>query len=197
MTRAYTVALCVLTLAMSGHPLRTCQAQSMAEIRADNPAEIPLSLIAVGARYGTNAVTDKAGAMDRVDVFWNWRTPYAWEYTPGWEVGARLEASIGAIRGQGQTGAVGTLVPRIAIGDTDNVFAFEGGVGIAVFTKWEYGTVEDFGGPIQFILDLGMNFRVYERLGLGYRLQHWSDGGIYGSGNRGVEMHLFELSYRF
>ena len=88
-------------------------------------------------------------------------------------------------------------MPRIAIGDTDNVFALEGGVGISFFSKWEYGAVEDFGGPIQFILDVGLNYRVYERLGIGYRIQHWSDGGIYGPDNRGVEMHLIEFSYRF
>ena len=170
-------------------PLRPCG--------AENTASIPLTLVAVGARYGTNAVTDKAGAMDRVDVFWSWRTPYAWEFKPGWDVGARLNASVGAIRGQGETGAVGTLVPTLAIGDTDNKFSFEAGVGIAWFTKWEYGTVEDFGGPLQYILDLGFNYRIYKRFGLGYRLQHWSDAGIYGSNNRGVEMHMFEFSYRY
>ncbi len=189
MTRACAVTLCVLTLAMIGQPLRTC--------RAENTAEAPLSLVAVGARFGTNSETDKEGSIDRVDVFWNWRTPYAWEFTPGWDIGARLEASIGALRAQGQNGGVATFVPRLAIGDTGNVFSFNGGVGIALFSKWEYGTVEDFGGPLQFILDAGVNFRVYKRLGVGYRFQHWSDGAIYGSDNRGVDMHMLELSYRF
>jgi hypothetical protein len=187
--RAYTVALCLLVLATSALPVSPCNAESTAK-----PL---LSLVAIGARYGTNAVTDKAGALDRVDVFWSWRTPYAWEFTPGWDIGARLNASAGAIRGQGETGAVGTLVPTLAVGDTDNAFSFEAGVGAALFTRWEYGTVEDFGGPLQFILDLGVNFRVYKRFGLGYRFQHWSDGGIHGEDNRGVEMHMFEFSYRY
>ena len=187
--RAYTVALSLLMLATSALPVSPCNAEST--------AKPPLSLVAIGARYGTNAVTDKAGALDRVDVFWSWRSPYAWEFTPGWDIGARLNASAGAIRGQGETGAVGTLVPTLAVGDTDNAFSFEAGVGAALFTKWEYGTVEDFGGPLQFILDLGVNFRVYKRFGLGYRFQHWSDGGIHGEDNRGVEMHMFEFSYRY
>ena len=189
LAHAFTVALYLLSLAAGVFPISASS--------AENTAKIPLDLVAIGVRYGTNAVTDKAGAMDRVDVFWSWRTPYAWEFTPDWDVGARLNASVGAIRGQGETGAVGTLVPTLAIGDTDNGFSFEAGVGVALFSRWEYGTVEDFGGPLQFILDLGVNFRVYKRFGLGYRLQHWSDGGIYGSDNRGVEMHMFEFSYRY
>ena len=187
--RAYTVALYLLSLAASALPFSHCI--------AENTAKIPLSLVATGIRYGTNAATDKAGALDRVDVFWSWRSPYAWEFTPGWDVGARLNASVGAMRGQGETSAVGTLVPTLAIGDTEDVFSFEAGAGVALFSKWEYGTVEDFGGPLQFILDLGVNFHVYKRFGLGYRFQHWSDGGIHGVNNRGVEMHMLEFSYRY
>ncbi len=189
MARPYTVALCLLSLATSALPVSPCN--------AENTAKGPLSLVAIGGRYGTNAATDKAGALDRVEVFWSWRTPYAWEFTPGWDIGARLNASVGALNGQGETGAVGTLVPTLAIGDTDNAFSFEAGVGAALFSRWEYGTVEDFGGPFQFILDVGVNYRVYKRFGLGYRFQHWSDGGIYGSDNRGVDMHMLEFSYRY
>ena len=187
--RTSMLALYLLFLAASALPIGQCN--------AENTAKIPLSLVAVGARYGTNYLTDKAGAMDRVDVFWSWRTPYAWEFKPGWDVGARLNASVGAIRGQGETGAVGTFVPTLAIGDTDNAFSFEAGLGIAMFSKWEYGTVEDFGGPLQFVFDFGVNYRIYKRFGIGYRIQHWSDGGIHGVNNRGVEMHMLEFSYRY
>lgn len=164
---------------------------------AQNTAKYPLHLVSMGVRYGTNAATDKAGAMDRVDVFWSWRTPWAWEFTKGWDIGWRLNTSIGAVQQQGEAGGVATFVPTIAIGDTGNVFAFEAGAGMALFSKWEYGDVEDFGGPQQWILDVGFNFRVYKHLGLGYRFQHWSDASIHGNDNRGVEMHLLEISYRF
>ena len=191
-----TFVLCLLALALSMFPVRPCIAQKPAEI-PDDPARILMELIAIGARYGTNVATDKEGAMDRVDVFWSWRTPFAWEFTPGWDIGARMNASVGALYGQHEIGAMGTLVPTLAIGDTDNVFSVEGGVGVALLSKWEFGGVEDFGGPLQFILDVGVNYRVTKHFGLGYRFQHWSDGGIYGGDNRGVEMHMFEFSYRF
>ena len=187
--RAHTAALYLLIPGLSAIHSAPCH--------GENTAKIPMELIAIGVRYGTNAATDKEGAMDRVDIFWSWRSPYAWEFSPGWDIGARMNASVGALRGQGEIGAVGTLVPTLAIGDTDNGFSVEAGVGAALLSKWEFGGVEDFGGPLQFILDLGVNFRAYKRLGLGYRFQHWSDGGIHGADNRGVEMHMLEFSYRF
>jgi hypothetical protein len=186
---AHTLFVCLLSLITAAFAIRPCS--------AENTAKIPISLVAVGVRYGTNTATDKAGALDRVDVFGSWRTPFAWEFTPGWDIGARMNASAGVIWGQGEAGGVGTLVPTLAIGDTADVFSFEAGAGVALFTRWEFGTVEDFGGPLQFILDLGVNFRVYKHFGLGYRFQHWSDGGIHGSDNRGVEMHMLEFSYRY
>ena len=184
-----TILLCLVALA------RGANADS-ADL-AQNTAKYPLEPISVGVRYGTNAATDKNGAFDQYAIFASWRTPWAWEFTKGWDVGWRLNASIGALHGQDETGAVLTLVPTLAIGDTGNVFALEGGVGMALFTKWEFGDVEDFGGPQQWILDVGFNFRVYKHLGLGYRFQHWSDASIHGNDNRGVEMHLLEVSYRF
>ena len=157
--RARAAALCLLIPGLSAIPSGPCY--------SENTAKVPMELIAIGARYGTNAVTDKEGAMDRVDIFWSWRSPYAWEFSPGWDIGARMNASVGALRGQGETGAIGTLVPTLAIGDTDNGFSVEAGVGAALLSKWEFGGVEDFGGPLQFILDLGVNFRAYKRLGAG------------------------------
>jgi hypothetical protein len=195
-SRICAVLLYNLMLGLAALPISPCKAERAAVV-PNNPAKVPLKLIAVGARYATNVLTDKEGALERVDAFWSWRSPYAWEFASGWDVSARMNASVGAIRGQGETGGIGTLVPTLAIGDTDNFFTVEGGVGVALFTKWEYADVEDFGGPLQFILDVGFNFRVYKRFGLGYRFQHWSDAGIHGPDNRGVEMHMLEFSYRF
>ena len=127
--RAHMVVLFLLTLTMTALPVRGCN--------AEDPAMGPLSLVAIGIRYGTNSGTHTRGDLDRIDAFGSWRTPYAWEFSPGWDVGARLNASVGAIRGQGETGAVGTLVPTLAIGDTGNVFSFELGVGAALFSKWD------------------------------------------------------------
>lgn len=179
---------------MSVVPVRTSDAQTSDTQRS---GELPLTLIAVGGRYGTNVLTDKNGALDRLEAFWSWRTPLAWEFTSGWDLGLRLNASAGFLHGQDETGLIGTFVPTIAIGDTGNTFSVEAGGGLGLFSKWEFGTADDFGGPVQFMLDVGFNFRVYKRLGLGYRFQHWSDASLWGTDNRGVEMHMFEITYRY
>ncbi len=67
--RTYTAALCLLSLATSALPVRQCNAENTAKER--------LSLVAIGARYGTNGGTDRNGDVDRVDVFGSWRSPYA------------------------------------------------------------------------------------------------------------------------
>ncbi len=72
--RTYTVALCLLALATSAFPISS---------RAENAAKFSLGLVAMGARYGANAAASKAGALDRIDVLWSRRSPYAWEFTPG------------------------------------------------------------------------------------------------------------------
>lgn len=71
---ARVVALCLL-LMISALPVRHCN--------AEDAASESMSLVAIGARYGTNAGTNERGAVDRVDVFGSWRTPYTWELTPG------------------------------------------------------------------------------------------------------------------
>lgn len=48
-TRNYTIVLCLLSLVMSTLPVRHCN--------AENTAKGSLSLVAIGARYATNAGT--------------------------------------------------------------------------------------------------------------------------------------------
>ena len=48
----------------------------------------------------------------------------------------------------------------------------------------------------QFVWTFGLNFKV-STVGLGYHFQHYSDATIYGSDSRGVDLHMFELAYRF
>ncbi len=74
-TRTCNVVPCLLSLVISALPVRYCD--------AENISKEPLSLVAIGARYGTNAGTDRNGIVERGDAFGSWRTPYAWEFTPG------------------------------------------------------------------------------------------------------------------
>ena len=56
---------------------------------------------------------------------------------------------------------------------------------------------QNFGGPFQFVWTFGATSRFAGPFGAGYHFQHFSDAGMYGSDARGVDMHLFELTYWF
>ena len=84
----------------------------------------------------------------------------------------------------------------IAFGRQDGRFTLDLGAGFALLSKPAY-TRQDFGGALQFALTLGLSVPLYERIGVGYRFQHYSDGGAYGHEKTGVDFHMIELTYRF
>jgi len=121
-----------------------------------------------------------------------------WErYSPSdWGVGTRLMASAGALRGAGSTAFAVSLIPVLAFGSRDGRYTLDLGIGGALLSKHRFGT-QDFGGPFQFALTLGVGVPLYERLGVGYRFLHYSDAGTNGSHTTGVDFHMIELIYRF
>lgn len=56
---------------------------------------------------------------------------------------------------------------------------------------------QDFGGPFQFALTLGIGVPVYKKPGVAYRFLHYSDAGLNGSDTTGADFHMNEISYRF
>lgn len=114
----------------------------------------------------------------------------------GWGAGTRLMVGAGALRGAGETALVVSLIPVLAIGSQDGRFTFDMGIGAALFSEHHFGT-QDFGGPLQFALTVGLGVPLYERLGMGYRFLHYSDAGIYGPHTTGADLHMIEFTYRF
>jgi hypothetical protein len=114
----------------------------------------------------------------------------------GWGAGTRLMASAGMFRGAGETALVVSLIPVLALGRQDGRFTLDLGIGGALLSKHHFGT-QDFGGPFQFALTLGVSVPLYERLGVGYRFLHYSDAGIHGSHTTGADLHMIEFIYRF
>jgi hypothetical protein len=55
---------------------------------------------------------------------------------------------------------------------------------------------QDFGECIQFTSHASINFEVIRNLYVGYRFQHMSNASI-SDINPGLDLHMFELSYRF
>jgi len=159
-----------------------------------------LRLLSIGVR-GSVSATDVVGdvapekfeAYDAVACF---VLPWGLYSASGWGAGTRLLAGAGVLHGAGDTALVVSLLPALALGSRDGRFTLDLGIGGALLSRNRFGK-QDFGGPFQFALTVGVGFPLYKRLGLGYRLQHYSDAAIYGADTTGVDLHMVELTYLF
>lgn len=122
--------------------------------------------------------------------------PWGWYSQSGWGVGTRLLASAGVLQETGATGLIGSLVPALAFGSQDGRYAVDIGFGGALLSMHHFGK-QNFGGPFQVVATVGVSIPLYERFGAGYRFQHYSDAGLYGSDSRGADFHMIELTYRY
>jgi hypothetical protein len=155
-----------------------------------------MSMYALGVRYGTNKAADKKTDLRRYDAFVIFNLPWNWHLTSVLDLDTRLIVSGGMLDGEGDSGFIGTLGPGISFTDRNKRISLELSGGVAFLTDYRMGS-EDFGGPLQFTADVGIGVRLLKHLGLGYRFQHFSDAAVFGTDNRGVDMHMFEFSYRF
>ncbi len=151
--------------------------------------------------------------FQQYDVFavlnlpWGWDFPYLYcgstedqdclsSLDSGWKVRVLANASAGFLTGGGETGFITAFGPAITLRKPVWRLAIELGGGLALLSNYTYGR-HDLGGPIQFVgegaisVDLGWNL-----IG-GLRFHHMSDAKIYGGGKHGIDLFMFELSYRF
>ncbi len=133
--------------------------------------------------------------FEEYDVSANFGLPLKSYSTSGWGMGTRLMASAGILRGAGENALVVSLIPELTLGSEDGRFTLDLGAGGALFSRHRFGT-QDYGGPFQFALTLGVSVPFYKKLGIGYRFLHYSDAGVNGSDSTGADFHMIEFSYR-
>ena len=130
------------------------------------------------------------------DLMGNWSMPWEWYSASGWGVGTRVMGSVGALTASGGTSFVTTLVPGFVFGKKDGWLSLEVGGGGALLSQHHFAN-QDMGGAFQFVWDTSLRAKVYGGLGVGYWFHHMSDAGLYGRDAHGVDLHMFEVSYRF
>ena len=138
---------------------------------------------------------DAPEVFEEYDVAANFGLPWQSYSTSGWGTGTRLMASAGILRGAGEDALVVSLIPELTLGSEDGRFTLDLGVGGALFSRSRFG-VQDYGGPFQFVLTLGVSAPLYKKLGLGYRFLHYSDAGVNGPHTIGADFHMIEFNYR-
>jgi hypothetical protein len=156
-----------------------------------------LQSLSMRARVSETTVLGKDAREDfeEYDVAVNFGLPWKSYSTSGWGMGTRLMASIGILRGAGKNALVVSLIPELTLGSEDGRFTLDLGAGGALFSRHRFGT-QDYGGPFQFALTVGVGVPFYKKLGIGYRFLHYSDAGVNGSDTTGADFHMIEFSYR-
>ncbi len=122
--------------------------------------------------------------------------PWQRKFESGWEARARLVMHAGVLEGQSDSAFVAVAIPTLTLGKQRGSFLIDTGLGLAYLSRHRFD-LQDFGGPLQFALTLGIEVPVYQHIAVGYRFMHYSDAGFYAPGTIGADMHMLALLYRF
>jgi hypothetical protein len=161
-----------------------------------------MSLLSIGPRLGFGEKIPLMGKEQKYyfhlyDVAAVIRLPWSWplgESTLSLET--RLITSAGLLTAAGESGLMMTVVPELALSGWEGLVTFDAGAGAGFFSNYKFGA-QDFGGPVQIVATMGVRVNPFSHAYTGFRVQHFSDAGLYGSSSLGVDMYIVELGYRF
>jgi hypothetical protein len=129
------------------------------------------------------------------DMLATYGLPWRWQWSAAWDLHLRLNATVGILKGNGDTGFIGSAGPSIELARIGNLASLNAGGRFALLSKNKFGQ-HDFGGPLQFVGHIGINFKLRKNLSAGYAFEHMSNANIYHK-NGSLNMHVLELSYLF
>lgn len=160
------------------------------------------TLISIGPRFGFSGKTPLMGKQqkyyfDLINVAAVFKLPWSWPVGESpWRLETRLITSAGVLQGAGENGLMMTLVPDLALSGWRGLLTFDAGAGAGFFSNYKFG-MQDFGGPVQIVATAGIRVNPIRHAYAGFRVQHFSDAGLYGSSSLGVDMYIVEVGYRF
>ncbi|MGH7207847.1 MAG: acyloxyacyl hydrolase [Nitrospiraceae bacterium] len=166
----------------------------------EEPAK-PMALLSVSPRYGIGGDSplgeEQKESFQLYDIAALVRLPWGWwRRASAWGLETRLIASVGELTGAKTSSLMATLVPGLALSNRSGSVSIDVGLGPGFFSNHRFGA-QDFGGPVQIVGTAGVGFDPLPGFHAGYRFQHFSDAGVYGSTSLGVDMHILEIGYRF
>ena len=201
-----TLALTIAPPAASwGEQLTLLMVPPQAGVAGDSQFSEPqaksINLIRVGPRVGVSGKSpfgrDQKEDFQQYDVAAIFGLPWGWqERSYGLKFDMRLLASAGELSAARDTSFMATLVPLLAVSSPNGIVTIDAGAGAGFFSNYKFG-VQNFGGPVQIIGTAAIGFDPLPGFHAGYRFQHFSDAGVYGSSSLGVDMHMIEIGYRF
>ena len=161
-----------------------------------------VTILSIGPRYGFSRNEPVLGkrqteSFELVDIAATFKLP--WSSPLGnspWRAETRTITSAGALFAAGDTGFIATFVPDVALTGWNDLVSLDAGVGLAFLSRQKFG-IQDFGGPVQFVLTGALQLQPISHVFAGFRFQHCSDAGMYGSESLGIDLYLIEVGYRF
>ena len=161
-----------------------------------------MALLSIGPRVGFGEKVPLMGKEQKYyfhlyDVAAVIKLPWSWPLGEStWNLETRLITSAGLLTAAGESGLMMTIVPELALSGWGGLVTFDAGAGAGFFSNYTFG-VQDFGGPVQIVATSGIRVNPFPHAYAGFRLQHFSDAGLYGPSSLGVDMYIVELGYRF
>ena len=161
-----------------------------------------IALLSIGPRIGFSTKTPLLGKEQKyyfhlADVAAVFKLPWSWPLGGiPWSLETRLITSAGLLTAADESGLMVTTVPELALNGWEGLVTFDAGVGPGFFSNHKFG-MQDFGGPVQIVATAGVRLNPFSHAYTGFRAQHFSDAGLYGSSSLGVDMYIVELGYQF
>lgn len=151
-----------------------------------------------GVRIGIQTGAEREN-FHHYEAFAVYGLPWDWRASSGWGLAPQVSASAGALVGGHTTGFIGTIGTGVTLNKRETGGAMEAGINADVLDRRHFGR-QDFGSILMFGAYIGLSYRFDSGLGIGYRLQHVSNGHIFypdGTPNPGLDTHLIGVSWNF
>ena len=157
-----------------------------------------IALLSIGPRVGLSGGSPVLGkrqteSFRMADVAAVFTLPWSWPLGgSAWSLNTRLTASAGLLEAAGDSSLMMAVVPDLALSGWKGLVTFDIGVGAGFFSDYKLG-VQDFGGPVQLAATMGVGVNPFSHAYTGFRFQHFSDAGLYGSSSLGIDLYIVEL----
>jgi len=191
-----------MSLCQSSRLLYLILTLSLSLVTSTSSLAEEMALISIGPRFGFSGKTPLLGKEQKynfylADVAAVFKLPWSWPLGGSpWSLETRMITSAGVLTAASERGLMITIVPEFALSGWNGLVTFDAGAGAGFFSNYKFG-MQDFGGPVQIVATTGIRVNPISHAYTGFRVQHFSDAGLYGSSSLGVDMYILEAGYRF
>jgi len=149
----------------------------------------------VGLKYGISA-TATDHYFHEYAAAAVYQFPFELRSNSGWGMNTLLDMQAGNLRGEGDSGFIGSAGPSFSFNKKGFPLEMDLGTSVAFLSHSHFGD-RDLNGRLQFSSHIGVDLRLGERYGIEYRFQHISNAHINGNVNPGLNMHIVGLNWYF